>query len=102
MKVNPSLLIAAGVVGLLFASASSKASPPTTLVQGKAYRLVYEVPETLKPHMNDVAKLMPAGSDLVLDGSLLQVRFIAPTNKPPGDIPTPFGTLKLVRLEEIG
>lgn len=100
MKVNPALLIAAGVVGLVIAT-SGKATP-TALTQGKAYRLVYEVPEALKPHMADVAKLMPAGSDLVLDGSRLQVRFIAPTSKVPGDIPTPFGTLKLVSLEEIG
>jgi hypothetical protein len=104
MKVTPLFGIGIGAAALLLLTGAGKSKPsaPTTLVQGKAYRAVFDVPEALKPHMTDVSKLMPAGSDLVLDGSRLQVRFIAPTSKAPGDIPTPFGTLKLVMLEEMG
>lgn len=101
MKGIPLFGIGIGAAAVLLLAGKGK-SKPSALVQGKAYRAVFEVPEALKPHMNDVSKLMPAGSDLVLDGSRLQVRFIAPTSKAPGDIPTPFGTLKLITLEEMG
>lgn len=88
-------------LALLFVAGSGKAQP-AKLTQGKAYRAVFTVPPTLENHMADVARVMPAGSDLVLDGSKLQVRFIAPTSGTIGDVVTPFGSLKLTTLEELG
>lgn len=92
-----------GLFGLLALALISRAgkAKPADLVRGQAYRAVFEVPDSLKPHMGEVAQLLPPGSDLVLDGSSLQVRFIAPTSLPIGDVETPFGTLRLVSIDHL-
>lgn len=94
--------LAATSLALLFVARPGKAQQLSALERGKAYRAVFSVPESLKVHTAELARVMPEGSDLVLDGSRLQVRFIALSTKPIGDVSTPLGTLELLSLQEIG
>lgn len=102
--MKPVVLAALAAGGFLLLSSQSKAAP-SSLVRGKAYRALFELPESLavSPQLDQHLKsVMPPGSDIILDGRRVQVKFIAPTSTAIGDVPTPLGAIKLITIEELG
>lgn len=102
--MKPVFLAALAAGGFLLLASQSKASP-SSLVRGKAYRAVFQMPESLalSPTLDaNLKAIMPPGSDIIVDKNRVQVKFIAPTDAPIGDLQTPLGTIQLVTLELLG
>lgn len=104
MKLSPLAIAALATGGFLLMTSQGK-SAPSSLVRGKAYRALFELPEALavSPEVDRQLKtVMPPGSDIVMDGRRVQVKFVAPQSSAIGDVPTPLGAIRLVSLEELG
>lgn len=95
------LPIAIGAAALYLLTSKSRES---STVKGARYVAVYTIPPGFPVDDKAIANLLsilPEGTTIESDGQRLVIGLTAVSSSPVGDIPTPFGTLKLTSIRRL-